>query len=98
MSVYLWYECVSFPTKTSLWCGCVYCSTWDKEEHILYLLLDYAEMDLNVVIFRGGKQNVVNPMASTIYFWNQMLQVVKVNIAPKAFYHVMDLTIRPSSL
>ena len=63
-------------------------STWDKQEGVLYLLLEYAEMDLNAVI-----RNVTHHrMATAIYFWNEMLQVVKV----KGFYIYLTCTCTPA--
>lgn len=46
---------------------------------MLYLLLEYAEMDLSTVIKRH-RQATVHPMASGLYLylWNQMLRIVKV--------------------
>ena len=50
-------------------------STYDKEEAILRLLLEYAEMDLNAVL---RSLTTINRMATVLYFWNQMLEIVKV--------------------
>ena len=51
------------------------CSDYNKQEGVLYLLLEYAEMDLNAVI---KNWNRANHMLNVLYFWNQMLLAVKV--------------------
>ena len=53
------------------------CSTFNKHEATLYLLLEYAEMDLNAIL---KTHTTVNRMATVLYFWNQMLEVVKVDL------------------
>lgn len=55
-----------------------YYSTSDKKESIIYMLLEYAEKDLNAVI--RSKLAVSNPlpMSFIISIWNEMLNVVKV--------------------
>ena len=50
-------------------------STYDKHEMVLRLLLEYAEMDLNAVL---RSHTTANRMATVLYFWNQMLEIVKV--------------------
>lgn len=50
-------------------------SDYNKQEGVLYLLLEYAEMDLNAVI---KKWNRSNHMINVLYFWSQMLLAVKV--------------------
>ena len=55
----------------------LFLSDYDKVEGVLYLLLEYAEMDLNVVIKNWNK---TNHMLNALYFWNQMLLAVKVSI------------------
>lgn len=55
------------------------CSVFDKQEGILYLLLEYGEMDLNALlkardIFQGSYH-----MNTTFYIWIQMLRAVKVS-------------------
>lgn len=56
---------------------------WDKQECSLYILLEYAEMDLKAAIkSHGGWMCGVNPMSAVRYFWNQMVRIVKVCMAP----------------
>ena len=57
----------------------IHLSTFNKQEGVLYLLLEYAEMDLNAVL---KSHTTANRMATVLYFWNQMLEVVKVHIIP----------------
>ena len=52
------------------------CSAWDKQECILYLLLEYAEMDLGSVI--RSEMVTLNRMSAIQFYWNQMIQIVKV--------------------
>ena len=54
----------------------VVCSTYDRQEGILYLLLEYAEMDLALAI--KEQQADLNPLASVRNWWNEMLKIVKV--------------------
>ena len=54
------------------------CSAYKKQEGILYILLDYAEMDLSVVI--KEKQADGDLFEAMPYLWKQMLRVVKVRI------------------
>lgn len=51
-------------------------SSWDKQEGVLHLLLEYAEMDLDTVI----RSRSHGRMAAAVYFWNEMLQIVKVHV------------------
>ena len=51
-------------------------STYNKQDVVLHLLLEYAEMDLNAVL---KSHTTANRMATVLYFWNQMLEAVKVH-------------------
>ena len=59
-------------------CVLLFFSTWDKQEGVLYLLLEYGEMDLMTVI-RRQRQTMTLFMNAVRYFWSQMLQIVKVS-------------------
>ena len=50
-------------------------SSYNKQEGVIHLLLEYAEMDLNAVL---KSHTATNQMPTVLYFWNQMLEVVKV--------------------
>ena len=50
---------------------------WNKEEGTLSLLLEYAESDLAAVIKKQCGALCKNPFAY-LYYWHEMLQVVKV--------------------
>ena len=52
-----------------------HCSSWDKKEGILYLLLEYADTDLAAVIKNSGPS-----ISTALYFWNQMLRILVVSI------------------
>ena len=39
-------------------------------------VLEYAEMDFNTFIKK--RSNLANPMTTALYFWKEMLQIVKV--------------------
>ena len=51
-----------------------HCSSWDKKESILYLLLEYAETDLASII-----KNQEPSIPTALYFWNEMLRIMTVN-------------------
>ena len=49
----------------------LHCSSWDKKEGILHLLLEYTDTDLAAVIRNSGPS-----MSTALYFWNEMLRIV----------------------
>jgi len=53
-------------------------SSWDKEAHVLYILLECADNDLNSLIKTGYLHRSVNPAVAIWQLWNEMIQIVKV--------------------
>ena len=49
------------------------CSSWDKEEGVLSLLLEYGETDLATIISNSGPS-----LPTALYFWNEMLRIMNV--------------------
>ena len=69
-------------------------STYDKHEVVLRILLEYAEMDLNAVL---RSHTTTNWMPTVRYFWNQMLEIVKVTMLTWVLCQELSVEINSSS-
>ena len=69
-------------------------STYDKHEMVLCILLEYAEMDLNAVL---RSHTTTNRMPTVRYFWNQMLEIVKVTMLTRVLRQELSVEINGSS-
>ena len=56
----------------------IVCSIYHQQKSILYLLLEYGEMDLSVLLKKEGQALTKPPSPSIHDIWNQMLRAVQV--------------------
>ena len=63
------------------------CSICHQQKSILYVLLEYGEMDLSVLLRKEGQALTKPPSPSIHDIWNQMLRAVQVNLEPTLKNH-----------